>query len=78
MNLKVQRTFMSFKSLFGALDDAGDFGLGFGILIMIWKWSLVFYTTMIQMFDLYLDYEGAKNIPVILVLNCALEDAGGF
>ena len=25
-----------------------------------------------------LDYEGANNIPVILVLNWALEDAGGF
>ena len=40
--LKVQRTSMSFKSSFGALEDAGGSWLGFGILILIWIWSLVF------------------------------------
>ena len=34
--LKVQRTSMSFKSSFGALEDAGDSWVGFGILILIW------------------------------------------
>ena len=34
--LKVQRTSMSFKSSFGALDDAWSFWLEFGILILIW------------------------------------------
>ena len=34
--LKVQRTSMSFKSWFGALEDAGGSWLGFGILILIW------------------------------------------
>ena len=33
--LKVQRTSMSFKSSFGALEDAGGSWLGFGILILI-------------------------------------------
>ena len=33
--LKVQRTSMSFKSSFGALEDSGGFWLGYGILILI-------------------------------------------
>ena len=37
--LKVQRTSMSFKSPFGALEDAGGSWLGFGILILMWIWS---------------------------------------
>ena len=47
MILKVQRTSMSFKSSFQALDDAGGSWLGFGILILIWicsetlLWSLL-------------------------------------
>ena len=45
--LKVQRTSMSFKSLFGALEDAGGSWLGFGSFIKIWKLSLVFDTPMI-------------------------------
>ena len=36
LHLKVQRTSMSFKSSFGALEDAGGSWLGFGILILIW------------------------------------------
>ena len=62
--LKVQRTSMSFKSSFGALEDAGGSWLGFCILILIWIWSLVFDTLMIQILALYLDFEGAKNIHV--------------
>ena len=50
--LKVQRTSMSFKSSFGALEDAGGSWLGFGILILIWIWSLVFDTLMIQILAL--------------------------
>ena len=46
--LKVQRTSMSIKSSFGALEDAGGLWLGFGILILIWIWSLVFDTLRIQ------------------------------
>ena len=63
--LKVHRTSMSFKSSFGALEDAGGSWLGFGILILIWIWSLVFDTPMIQILALYLDFEGAKNIHVL-------------
>ena len=39
--------------------------LGFGILILIWKWSLVFDTPMIQILALHLDLEGEKNINVL-------------
>ena len=65
LTLKVQRTSMSFKSSFGALEDAGGSWLGFGILILIWIWSLVFDTPLIQNLALYLDFEGAKNIHVL-------------
>merc|ERR1712081_5924 len=66
--LKVQRTSMSFKTSFGALEDAGASLLGFGILILIWIWSLVFDTPMIRIWALYLGFEGAKNIHVLKVL----------
>ena len=48
---------MFFKSLFGALEVAGGSLLGFGILILIWIWSLVYDTTMIQIMALYLDFD---------------------
>merc|ERR1711954_366006 len=66
--LKVQRTSMSFKSSFGALEDAGGYWLCFGILILIWIWSLVFDIPMIPILALHLDFEGAKNIHVLKVL----------
>ena len=34
---------------------------------MIWIWSLDFDTPMIRVLALYLDFEGAKNIHVLLV-----------
>ena len=40
--LKVQRTSMSFKSWFVALDDAGGSLLGLGIVILIWILSPAF------------------------------------
>ena len=46
--LKVERTFMSFKSSSWAFEDAGGSWLGFGILIMIWIWSLVLHKPVIQ------------------------------
>ena len=51
--------------LFGALQDAGCFWFGFGILILIWIRSIVFDTPMIQILALYFDFEGAKNIHVL-------------
>ena len=39
--------------------------MGFGILIMIWIWSLVFDETMTQILALYLDFKGAKNMHVL-------------
>ena len=66
--LKVQRTSMSFKSSFGALEDAGGSWLGFGILILILIWWLVFCTHMLPILALYLDFEGAKTIHVLSVL----------
>ena len=49
-------------SSFKDLEDARGSWLESGILILIWIWSLVFDTTMIQILALYLDFEGAKNI----------------
>ena len=60
---------MSFKSSFGGLEDTRGFWLGFGILIMICIWSLVFDATMTKIMALCLDFEGAKKIHVLLVLN---------
>ena len=45
--LKLQRSSMSFKAWFGALEDAGGSWLGFGILILIWIRSLVFGTPIL-------------------------------
>ena len=63
--LKVQRTSISFKSWFGALEDTGGSWLGFGILILILIRSLVFGTPIFRILALYLDFEGAKNIHVL-------------
>ena len=68
LNMKMQRTSMSFKSSFGALEDAGGSWLGFGTLFLIWIWSLVFDISIFQILALYLDFEGAKSIKVIQVL----------
>ena len=65
---KVQRTSMSFKSWFGLLEDAGGSLLGSGSLFLIWIWSLVFYTPMFQIFALYPDFEGSKNMNVLQVV----------
>ena len=56
---------MSFKSSFGALEDAGGSWLGFGILILIWIWSPVFDVHIFGIFALYLDFDGAKNNHVL-------------
>ena len=56
---------MSFKTPLGDLEDAEGSRLGFGILIMIQIWSLVYDTTMFKMLSLYLNFEGAKNIHVL-------------
>ena len=63
--LMVQRTSMFLKSWFGAFGDAGGLWLGFGIVILIGIWSLVFDIPMIWIWALYLDFEGAKNIHVL-------------
>ena len=60
--LKVQRTSMSFKSSLGALEDAGGSWLGFGILILIWIWLLVYDIPMFWILALYFDFDGSKNI----------------
>ena len=66
--LKVQKTSLSFKSCFGALEDAGFSWLGFCILILSWIWSMVFGTPIFQNLAHYLDVVGAKNIHVLKVL----------
>ena len=67
--LKVQRTFMSFKSSFWALEVAGGFWQGLGILILIWIWSLVF-DTIEKLWGLY-----TYKSPVIIFPFCHLEGA---
>ena len=52
------------KFWFSILEDPRGSWPGFGILILIWIWSLVFDIPMIRILDLYLDFEGAKNIHV--------------
>ena len=63
---------MSFKSSFGALEEALGSRLGFGILILIWIWSLVFDIPMIRILALYLDLK-VKNIHVLSVLIWSFE-----
>ena len=65
---------MSFKSSFGALEDARGSLLGFSILILILILLLVFGTPIIQILALYFAFERAKNIHVLLVL---ILDFGG-
>ena len=68
---------MSFKSSFGALEDAAGLWRRFGIFISILIWLLVFDIPMIQILAPYLDFEGAKNIISFKSSFGALEDAGG-
>ena len=75
--LKVQRTSMSFKSWFGALEDAGGSWLGFGILILIWLWSLVFGSPMSQNCLFSLIFEVKRSSMSFKSWLGALEDAGG-
>ena len=50
--LRVQRTFMSIKSWFGAFEDTRGSSMGLGILILIWIWSQVFGTPMFRILAL--------------------------
>ena len=61
--LRVQGTLMSFKSSFGTLEDAGECWLGFGILIMILIWSVVFNTPMICILAFYIEFWRCKVHP---------------
>ena len=76
--LKVQKTYMSLKSTFGALENTGSSWLGFGILILICIWSLAFDTTMIWVLALSLDFGGAKNIDILQVLIWGFKGCGRF
>ena len=58
--LKVQRTSMSFESSLWALEDAGGSWLGFGILMLIWIWSLAFGRPTLWILALYLDFWRCK------------------
>ena len=53
--------------LIWGLEDAKCSWLGFGILVFVWIWSLVFYTNIIQILALYFDFEVAKNIRILKV-----------
>ena len=75
--LNVQPTYMSLKSWFVALEDAGGSWLRFGFLILNFIWSLDFGTPMHWILNLYIDFEDAENIHVLLVLILGFEDTGG-
>ena len=68
MILKVQTTSMYLMSWFWALEDARSSWLEFGILILIWIWSLGFDTPKFWSLAPYINFEGAKNIHVLKVL----------
>ena len=63
--LKVQRSSMSFKSSFGALEDAGGSWLGFCILILIWILLLVFGSSIFWILAFNPNFKDAKNIHVL-------------
>ena len=69
---------MSSKSIFLALENAGGSWLWFSILILIWKWSVVFSTPIFKILALYLVLEGAKNKHVLLVLIWGFEECWRF
>ena len=49
----------------GTLEDNEGYWLEFGILILIWIWSLVFDTPLLQILAPGLDFGDAKNIHVL-------------
>ena len=63
LDFKVQRTCMTFRFLFEALEDFRGIWLGFGILMCIG--ATIFDTLNIQIFALCLDFEGTKNTHVL-------------
>ena len=56
LNLKLQRIAMSFRFWLGALVGSGGSWLGFGILMVIWIWLLVFGTLIFWILALYLNF----------------------
>ena len=64
--LRVQKTSMSFKSWYGDLEDTRGSWMEFCILILIWILTLVFAIPMFWNLFLYLDFEGAKNLKVVI------------
>ena len=64
----MQRTPISFKSGFGALEANGGFLTEVCYLDLDLICSLVFDTPMVLILDLNFEFEGAKNIHVIQVL----------
>ena len=78
LNFIVQRASMSFKYWFGPVEDAAAYWLKFGILILIWIWSLVFNTPMFKILALCLYFEITKNIYVLCVLIWAFGGCWSF
>ena len=63
--LKMLRTSVSFNSWCWALKEA--WGSWLEILILILIWSVLLFTSIIHILDLYLSFEGAKNIYALWV-----------
>ena len=66
--LMLQRTSISFKPWFGALEDSGGSSLGFCILMLNWIWLLVYGIPMFQICALYFNLEDANNMHVLKLL----------
>ena len=64
-------------SSFGAFEVAEGSWLGFGIMILIWIWSLVFYATMIKILACFVDLKVQNTAMSFKSSFRALEDAGG-
>ena len=66
--MKLKRTLLSIRSLFGALEDAGGFRTTYDYWTLIWICSLLFDTPIFWILALILDFEGSKNVHVLYVL----------
>ena len=64
ISLRLEKFFNGVWNLYQNFHMVTALVLGFGIFILIWIWSPVIDTPMIQILALYLDIKYAKNINV--------------
>ena len=68
---------MSSKYLVGLVDDSGGFWLGFWFLMMIRTGQQCSKQPMFRNWAFYVEFKGAKNPHVLVVLGWSLDDSGG-